>query len=46
MGQEEASISYRGVDRPAPVCPASSEQPDQVVASAAHSAPLLRLLTK
>ena len=46
MGQQEASISNRWEKVPAPVCPASRARPGQVVASAAHSAPLLRLLTK
>ena len=46
MGQEEASISCWWEKVPASVCTASRARPDQVVASAAHSAPLLRLLTK
>ena len=46
MGQEEASISCWWEKVRTSVCTASSGQPDQAVASAAHSAPLLRLLTK
>ena len=46
MGQEEASISCRGVEQCACVCPAPRARPGLVVASAARSAPLLRLLTK